>query len=388
MSLPGDEIDLATRAAATPRAEGEPGDPHLGPVESGGGGAAHDRFGPEELAIVLSRWDLGEIRRVRAFRRGSRRAPKLRIDGAAGDLLLKRRAPGRDTAPRLAFWERLHRHLLERDYPVAPLLPTRDGALIARWRGSAYELFRYVHGRRDDGSTTAARESGRLLGRLHAATADFAHDVIPDAGSFHADPRVPKALDRAPSAIFAVEADVDRSAIEQVTAKLRDRAIEAAERVAAEGFSDLPPAVLHGDWHPGNLRYAEGRIVAVLDFDAARIEPRVVDVANAALQASMSSGPADDPESWPDELDGRRLVALVRGYEEATGAPLTAAEHGMLPWLVIEALIAESALPVAAEGRFAHLSGADFLAMVARKVAWLRPRIRPLVAHLESGTGA
>jgi len=40
--------------------------------------------------------------------------------------------------------------------------------------------------------------------------------------------------------------------------------------------------------------------------------------------------------------------------------------------LMIETMIAEAVLPVAATGFFGHLSGIDFLRMILRKTKWLR----------------
>ena len=61
---------------------------------------------------------------------------------------------------------------------------------------------------------------------------------------------------------------------------------------------------------------------------------------------------------------------------------LSPAEREALPWLILEALILESVLPIAATGRFAQLSGSAFLRMVMRKVRWLRPRAKKLAAYV------
>ena len=154
-------------------------------------------------------------------------------------------------------------------------------------------------------------------------------------------------------------------------------------QVDGAGFGTWPARVLHGDWHPGNLLYRKGEIVAVLDFDSARAEPRIIDVANAALQFSMTTPDPDHPETWPDPLDVSRIRALIRGYDEASGDPIQPAERQVLPWLIIEALILESVVPIAATGRFAQLDGSAFLQMVERKVRWLRPRAARLLESTE-----
>ena len=53
------------------------------------------------------------------------------------------------------------------------------------------------------------------------------------------------------------------------------------------------------------------------------------------------------------------------------GAVLSRAELKILPYLMIEALIAECVIPIAATGRFARTPGFVFLEMVERKARWL-----------------
>jgi len=129
--------------------------------------------------------------------------------------------------------------------------------------------------------------------------------------------------------------------------------------------------VIHGDWHPGNLLFRGPAVAAVVDFDAARAEARAIDVANGALQFSMTmAGP--DPAAWPEGLDEDRLLAFCRGYDQVEGCRIATSEIGALPWLMMEALIVEAAIPIAATGSFARLEGGAFLGMVERKARWLR----------------
>jgi hypothetical protein len=50
---------------------------------------------------------------------------------------------------------------------------------------------------------------------------------------------------------------------------------------------------------------------------------------------------------------------------------------------MIEALIAESVIPIAATGQFGRMGGGDFLSMVQRKVRWIRERADQLIALVE-----
>ncbi len=358
---------------------------HLGPVAEHG--AARDRFEPSELAMVLSHYELDVITSIREFPFGSRRSPKLRIVTRSSEYLLKRRAPGREDPYRVAFAHELMLYLKSVHYPVPRLFGTRDEHnSLLQLRGQTYELFEFVHGTRPATDRRAATESGRALGRLHSAVADFESSFSPPNGTYHGmDLASP--LQQLPESVQRVSVDADPETLLSMTSELDEAYAEARERVTDLGLEQWPSKVVHGDWHPGNLLLRDGKVVAALDFDSARMAPRMIDVANAALQFSMRTGDVDHPADWPQGVSHRRIRALLDGYEQTVASPLTDAEIDALPWLIIEAMIVESVLPIAAAGRFAHLSGQSFLAMVHDKVRWLRPRAAKLTQFLrDSGT--
>jgi homoserine kinase type II len=128
------------------------------------------------------------------------------------------------------------------------------------------------------------------------------------------------------------------------------------------------------------MLFRDNHVVAVIDYDSARMLPRVIDAANGALQFSILGGD-DDVARWPDHLDETRFKRFCRGYD--TVDLLSRAELDAFPHLMIEALIAEAVLPIAATGTFGRLEGLAFLRMVQRKAEFLQknaPRLIALVA--------
>ncbi len=341
-----------------------------------------DTFEMYELAVVLSHYDLGPIEKLREYPRGSRRAPKLRITARRGDFLLKRRAPGRSDPFRVAFAHTLQLELARQDYPVARLIGTRgDNNSLLQYNGQTYEMFQYVPGERYDRSTEAAVASGKALGAMHRILASFKSRYQPAPGTFHAADMA-GLFEQTPPSVSRAEPQIDRAGLQGTVAYLRDMYQRAGERVDAFGFADWPRGVIHGDWHPGNLLYDGHEIAAVIDFDSARIEPRMADVANAALQFSMRMGEPADPQLWPDGFSGRLIQAMIYGYNTANSRTLSSPECQALPWLMMEALIVESIIPISATGSFARIPGSKFLAMVEQKVRWLEPRVDRLVEML------
>src|SRR4029453_10881538 len=126
--------------------------------------------------------------------------------------------------------------------------------------------------------------------------------------------------------------------------------------------------------------FKDNRIVAVIDYDSARMQPRIIDAANGALQFSIIGGD-DDIRTWPEYIDESRYKRFLRGYDEVM--LLSQAELRTIPWLMIEALIAEAVFPIAATGPFGKVEGLSFLQMVQRKVQWLQHSADRLVELVE-----
>jgi homoserine kinase type II len=352
--------------------------PHLGPSQDDG--ARRDHFDTQELVAVLSHYDLGIIESIREYPRGSRRAPKVRVRSRRGEFLLKRRAPGRDNPYRVAFAHHIQLHLGAQGFPVPRLIGTReDNNSMVQRDDRVYEMFEFVKGRHYDQSVEGAAESGRVLAAMHAALASHRCPYDAPRGSFHGVAGTEGALAMIPAAVPAVEPLVDVERLRAQCEFLRHAYVDAASRVVRLGYADRTLLLVHGDWHPGNLIYHGERVVAVLDFDSARLEPRMSDVANGSLQFSMVIGAPGAPETWPEGLSAERLRAFVKAYDDAARERLSRDELESLSWLIIEALIAESVTPIAATGSFARIPGSTFLTMIEKKVRWIQPRAEKLV---------
>ena len=111
-----------------------------------------------------------------------------------------------------------------------------------------------------------------------------------------------------------------------------------------------------------------GHVVAVLDYDAARIQPRVMELANGCLQFSIVTG-GRDLSTWEARTDRLRAKRFLRGYDEIN--TLSKAELATVPLLMQEVLIAQAIPPILRTGTFAGLDGFRFLQVVLRKVQWL-----------------
>lgn len=357
-----------------------------GMAKLGKGAAGRQRFAADELAIVLSHFDLGTIEKIQEYPRGSRKAPKLILLTDSGLYLLKRRARGKDDKYKVAFCHGIQLHLAARQFPLPHLIGTRkDNNSMLRLGGHTYELFEYIKGTPYDLSLEATQDAGKILALMHKLIRDYRPKYETPVGSYHNAKSVYTAFQALPNTLAKLNPAQPAELAQRVsrTNRFLSAAYEdAVRRVEDAGLSGWPTQIVHSDWHPGNMLFRGSRVVAVIDYDAARVHQRIIDTANGALQFSIIGG-GDDPAQWPEYIDESRFRRFIRGYDSVPENVLSRAELRVIPWLMIQALIAESAIPIAATGRFARMDGAGFLEMVQKKVAWLQGHHEALVAAAE-----
>ncbi|MBL8877536.1 MAG: phosphotransferase [Phycisphaerales bacterium] len=328
-----------------------------------------ERFAPEELKDVLARYEVGLIESMRPFARGSRHAPKLILCSTAGKYLLKRRAAGRDDPRRVAFTHALLIHLRRNRFPVPRIIHTLEGPTVLRMNDHVYELFELIEGDPYDRSLEQTQHAGRTLAKFHNAARDLETRWPAPQTGYHALPAVLHGLNSIPTTVSSHDSVAGHEAeLLSLTQELYERVENASESVEAAGYAGWLAQITHGDWHPGNLLFRRSRVLAVVDLDSARMQPAVTDVANGMLQFSILRSSLQ-PEEWPSYFDESRMRRFFAGY--LTKAALSPGQRGAIPDLMIESLIAECVVPVAATGSLGPMPGFGVLQMVRRKVRWI-----------------
>ncbi|MEO0476783.1 MAG: phosphotransferase [Planctomycetota bacterium] len=356
---------------------------------SGGQSTKSDRqqFAADELAIVLSHYKLGVIDKIKEFPRGSRKAPKLLVISERGPFLLKRRALGKDEPEKVAFCHGIQLHLAGKQFPLPHLIGTRsDNNSMLRLGDYTHELFEYIQGTPYDQSLEATNDAGKILALMHKLLKDHKYDpAVVTSSSYHNAKSVYNACRTIPTTIArrnpnqtGDDAKKNAALVQELQAYYDD----AVQRVERAGMLEWPKQIVHSDWHPGNMLFRGQRVVAVIDYDTARVHQRIIDIANGALQFSILGG-GEDPLTWPEGIDLARFKRFLMGYDSVPDAVLTTAELQIVPWLMIQALIAEAVIPVAKTGMFARMQGAVFLEMVRRKSIWMLEQSPKLIAMLD-----
>src|SRR3954454_5577034 len=154
-----------------------------------------EAFSAEELAIVLSHFDVGILDSIVDYPKGSRKAPKLLIVSDQGKYLLKRRARGKDDPFHVAFSHALQLYLASKQFPLPHLIGTKkENNSMLQWRNGVYELFEYIPGQGYPQTLESTFASGRVLALYHKLLENFKSEWKPPPGSYHMAPQVEQGL--------------------------------------------------------------------------------------------------------------------------------------------------------------------------------------------------
>ena len=167
---------------------------------------------------------------------------------------------------------RLVQSLAALGWPVAPPVagPIRIGGQLwslARFLpGEVPALDSKIHGGRGE-----QRARGRLLAEFHAGL-----EQVPELGQRPGWRRCEEIL--ADPMLDKVLAQNEQARSEEVQV-LWWHLEQAREQIAGLPLPHRPGSIVHGDWTPWNLRFTQGRLSGILDFELAHNDHRVGDFA-------------------------------------------------------------------------------------------------------------
>jgi homoserine kinase type II len=214
--------------------------------------------------------------------------------------------------PRLAQTARLVSWLHGRGLPVSAPVPARDGSLQVEVDGVSIGVQREIVGDLlDPADLDQARAAGALLARLQEALAAY-----PDAD------RMPAPAGPARPLTARITGWLDSGA-GHLPAAARDT---LRELVAGAPPDRLARQLVHFDVRSANILWDRGAIVAILDFEEAQQEDRLVELARAAVLLGTRY---HDWGPVPAEV----RAAFVAGYGAVR--PLTPAEADWLDILLL-----------------------------------------------------
>ncbi len=242
-----------------------------------------------------------------------------------------RRQPPDLTLADARFRHAFMAHLTAAELPVPALLPAADGHTWALAGDGVYELHSYLGGHPylSTGPASGARleAAATTLGQLHQASADFVWEP-------HTWPEERSAANVAGAYINLIADAAENEALSPAIRRGLARVAEGcATRVehasAALQPADAPQLHIHGDYQPHHLAFGEPAVSAIYDFDAARYELRLIELAYSLLYFTglrWDDRDAFTPPLVDDGLDILSAHRYLRAYGvEAQPAPDEAA---------------------------------------------------------------
>lgn len=232
---------------------------------------------------------------------------------------------------------------------AAGLHPTTDGATFKKltiesdngpedWYYAVYEFlagedkYTWIENRLTDGEYASA---AKVLASLHNATRNF-----DPAGLERLEPKILELIPGliAPFKEFARTPDLEMNLFHKFYKQNLAEILEVFDRTP-KYFTDgarkeMPIIPIHCDIHPGNLKYTNDEAVGIFDFDWAKTDYRLFDVAEALVYFCSSWEPSTDGDLRMD-----KCKIFLQAYQDQCKkmnqlSPLSPLEIEMLPHMV------------------------------------------------------
>ena len=357
---------------------------------------SQDEF--RHLSEILSHYDLGELVGYTPDERGTVNTSytlDALLDGRPRRYFLRRYKKG-IKEEELVFEHAVINHLTGRGFDlVSRVYPTRDGGTYLKQEGdgmSFYAIFEFLLGEDKYTWVDPCCEPGEVasaataLARFHQAVGNWQPQGKRD------EPRIVELIPTLPQTIETIlESGIGTVFDDYLLANagMIDRHLTSVlDTLHQPDYRSLPELVIHCDYHPGNLKFSNGEVVGMFDFDWSKIDKRCFDVALGLVYFFSSWGGQDEGVL---HLDG--VARFLRAYQDAFEYPHATGALNPLEVRFLPAMIAAGNLYVMnwALQDYAHKSVDPheyliYLRHHVSMIAWLQQPAN--LDHLESAIAA
>lgn len=233
-------------------------------------------FSENELAAILSNYNLGEFRAASLLTSGTVQT-NLLLETTLGRFVLKLYTKREFQS--VQFEANLIHYLKARKYPCPAIFKDKQGKLVGVFKGTPYVLFEFVEGYHIENPDAAQKE--QLIARvaeLHILTRNYRSSFAEYRWNY--TPGLCRKLaGDAAAQIATPEAQAKLKWLETILAEL-------------DLPENLPKGICHGDLHFSNVLFKDGRFAALLDFDDANLTYLLFDLVGLI-----------EREAWRYELD-------------------------------------------------------------------------------------
>lgn len=327
---------------------------------------------PAAVPALRSAWDVGRWEEVEALPLG--KSQHWRVTTDRGRFVLRRSYRSK-AASDVRFEHELVAHLRRRGFPGPVYVPTTAGEPCALVDARLWRMSEFVAGRPARIADPAdAAVAGATLARYHGLVEGFEASVPTPRTEL-----IPEALRARLETAAGLARSASLPAADPLVAGL-DATLARAGDVCTrleDLYPALAPTTVHAGCRRGSTLFDDGGgLAVVLDFDSARREARVLDVAVGLFDFAKLYGEPGSPD-YKVHLDPGSARAFTAAYRSES--PLGAAEEEAIPLLILAKRLKR------ALGRYLRLlSGQELSPGDRAKIALEEARVR----SLESGVGA
>jgi homoserine kinase type II len=280
-----------------------------------------------EFEQVLQAFGLGPLRAACRIQQGFVNQ-NWRVETDRGRYFLKRRHPDLSQPLLIGAQHELMRELRGAGFPAPAVVPTLRGESFLALEGRIYEVHQFIQGQPYDHDRPQHLEVAALtLAHYHRYVEGLTLQALCRPGDLYSPALLKENLSHLIEA-WGVAADPD---LVQVTEGLEGHTTRLEARYAQHG--PLPQLIIHGDYYAGNLLFDDDRIVGVVDYDKARWQPRVVELAEALIYFASPRPGHLQHLVYPGYLRREVFTSFLQGYGRVI--TLDEEEVGALPDIIV-----------------------------------------------------
>lgn len=211
----------------------------------------------------------------------------------------------------------------ERGFEIPELVHTLQGNTMTYCNGRIAALFRYKEGRNPELNEPQQYEQlGKQVGQLSAA---LSRVELPQAPIYPPYYRLDISYPECPPAYLLSFLNQPDPVFQHQARQMKEMAEPVAQLFEAlRSIDQLPHQIVHGDMNASNvLENAQGQIYAILDFEFATRDVRVIELAV----------PLSDMLSHEEEKMWEKCIALISGFTSVI--ELEKDERAVIPLLIL-----------------------------------------------------
>jgi Ser/Thr protein kinase RdoA (MazF antagonist) len=301
-----------------------------------------------------------------------------RLIAGSGEYAIRRSHRSKTSAD-MRFEHELVRHLRDNGFPAPVVVPTVSGDTFAAVDGDLYSVSVFVDGSGyEAGNAEHLRESARALAEYHRISASFRPLSSRSQEPFLNEILRERLTKMPPPEAICDFADAYADHDLQIPDLLESLfyALEKSEEVLVlldRLYPELPLLTIHGSCRRRSAIFSGDRLITMMDFDSARYEARILDLAIALHDFAKVFGERGSPD-FKVPLDLEIVSEFFSAYLQAI--PLELAEVVALP-----ALLAARPLKRAIDKYRSMIEEARVSQGHVRKTAQEVARVRWLEAH-------